>query len=187
MNCAKPTDFTFSFTGFARRGGDTDCHEDGWGLVFYEGRGVRAFHDPLPAAKSPIAELVANYPCKTLNMISHIRYATTGACLLENVHPFQREMWGIQFAFAHNGDVPSYAGIGKEHMQDYSLMYAMADSVGDCEPMLFFVFSLLPWRIFIYLFIHLQLLIQGLEMFLQAKKHMSQSEAATVKLYFVNF
>jgi len=109
MNCANPTDFTFSFRGFARRGGDTDCHQDGWGLVFYEGRGVRAFHDSLPAAKSPIAELVANYPCKTLNMIAHIRYATAGARLLENVHPFQRELWGIQFAFAHNGDVPPYS------------------------------------------------------------------------------
>jgi predicted glutamine amidotransferase len=109
MNCAKPTDFTFSFTGFARRGGDTDKHQDGWGLVFYEGRGVRAFHDSLPAAKSPIADLVARYPCKTLNMISHIRYATEGARLLENVHPFQREMWGIQWVFAHNGDVPMFS------------------------------------------------------------------------------
>jgi predicted glutamine amidotransferase len=108
MNCATPTDFVFSFKGFARRGGATDCHQDGWGLVFYEGRGVRAFHDPSPAAKSPIADLVSNYPCKTLNMIAHIRYATSGACLLENVHPFQRELFGIIFSFAHNGDVPSY-------------------------------------------------------------------------------
>lgn len=109
MNCAKPTDFTFSFTGFAKRGGDTDIHQDGWGLVFYEGCGIRAFHDSLPASKSPISHLVSNYPCKTLNMISHIRYATSGACLLENVHPFQREIWGIPFVFAHNGDVPNYS------------------------------------------------------------------------------
>jgi len=109
MNCAKPTDFTFSFTGFAKRGGDTDIHSDGWGLVFYEGCGIRAFHDSLPASKSPISHLVSNYPCKTLNMISHIRYATSGACLLENVHPFQREIWGIPFVFAHNGDVPNYS------------------------------------------------------------------------------
>ena len=110
MNCAKLTDFTFSFTGFAKRGGETDIHQDGWGLVFYEGRGIRAFHDSLPASQSPIANLVSNYPtCKTLNMISHIRYATSGACLLENVHPFQREIWGIPFVFAHNGDVPEFS------------------------------------------------------------------------------
>ena len=108
MNCVNPTDFVFSFKGFCKRGGDTDIHADGWGLVFYEGRGIRAFHDPLAASKSPIAALVSNYPCKTLNMISHIRYATSGVCSLENVHPFQRELWGIPFVFAHNGDVPNY-------------------------------------------------------------------------------
>lgn len=31
MNCAALTDFTFSFRGFARRGGDTDVHSHGWG------------------------------------------------------------------------------------------------------------------------------------------------------------
>ena len=38
-------------------------------------------------------------------MVSHIRYATRGEVRLENVHPFQREMWGIPWCFAHNGDV----------------------------------------------------------------------------------
>ena len=42
-------------------------------------------------------------------MISHIRMATTGAVLLENVHPFQRELWGIQWCFCHNGDLPHFA------------------------------------------------------------------------------
>ena len=114
MNCARPTDFTFSFTGFAQRGGITDKHSDGWGLAFYEGRGVRTFHECMPAAHSPVAALVKAYPCKTLNMLSHIRHATAGAVALENVHPFQREMWGICWCFAHNGDVPKFAP-GKLH------------------------------------------------------------------------
>ena len=92
MNCANPTDFTFSWKGFACRGGDTDVHCHGWGITFYEGRGIRAFHDPEPASSSPIAELVSNYPMKTHNMIAHIRYATEGGVCLENVHPFYREM-----------------------------------------------------------------------------------------------
>lgn len=74
----------------------------------YEGRGVRTFHDTLPCASSPIANMVASYPIKTLNMMAHIRYATQGAVSLENVHPFQRELWGIQWTFAHNGDVPNF-------------------------------------------------------------------------------
>ncbi|KAL7485843.1 hypothetical protein ACHAW6_011436 [Cyclotella cf. meneghiniana] len=108
MNCATPTDFNFSFRGFKCRGGDTDVHSHGWGIAIYEGRGVRTFHDSLPCAASPLAEMVSSYPIKTLNMMAHIRYATQGAVCLENVHPFQREMWGIQWTFAHNGEVPMF-------------------------------------------------------------------------------
>jgi predicted glutamine amidotransferase len=28
---------------------------------------------------------------------------------LENVHPFSRELWGIQWCFAHNGDCPTFS------------------------------------------------------------------------------
>ncbi|KAL7450247.1 hypothetical protein ACHAWC_002200 [Mediolabrus comicus] len=108
MNCASPTDFNFSFRGFKCRGGNTDVHSHGWGIAIYEGRGVRTFHDPLPCAQSPIADMVSSYPIKTLNMMAHIRYATQGAVSLENVHPFTREMWGIQWTFAHNGEVPKF-------------------------------------------------------------------------------
>ena len=55
--------------GFARRGGATDKHAHGWGLAIYEGAGLRTFLDPLPAAQSPIAQLVEQYPIKTLNMM----------------------------------------------------------------------------------------------------------------------
>lgn len=116
MNCARPTDFNFSFRGFARRGGETDKHEHGWGIAVFEGRGLRTFLDPLPAANSPVAELVERYPMKTLNMMAHIRYATQGAVELENVHPFQREMWGIQWCFCHNGEVPKYTGQAPDEM-----------------------------------------------------------------------
>ena len=39
-------------------------------------------------------------------MIAHIRYATVGDVSVENVHPFQRQLFGVDFVFAHNGDVP---------------------------------------------------------------------------------
>lgn len=108
MNNASPTDFRFSFKGFCQRGGKTDIHSHGFGLSIYDGRGVRSFLDTLPAAESPIAKLVQNYPMRTHNMIAHVRYATTGAVNLENVHPFTRELWGIHFTFAHNGQVPKF-------------------------------------------------------------------------------
>lgn len=41
-------------------------------------------------------------------MLAHIRYATTGDATLANVHPFAREMWGINWCFCHNGQIPLF-------------------------------------------------------------------------------
>lgn len=120
MNCATPTDFVFSFRGFCRRGGETDKHEHGWGMAIYEGHGVRTFTDTLPAARSKVAAFVESYPIKTLNTMAHIRYATQGRVSLENVHPFQREMWGIIWTFAHNGEVPKFSN--KKSYQEHPLL-----------------------------------------------------------------
>ena len=109
MNCNVPTDICFSFTGFRARGGLTDHHRDGWGIAFFEGRGVRTFLDPRPSSDSPVAELVRHYPIRSLNTIAHIRKATQGQISLDNTHPFQRELWGQYWIFAHNGHLKEYA------------------------------------------------------------------------------
>jgi glutamine amidotransferase len=108
MNCNVPTDICFSFAGFSARGGGTDVHADGWGIAFFEGRGCRMFHDPLPARTSTVAELVRRHPIRSLNVIAHIRKATQGRVALENCHPFRRELWGRYWAFAHNGNLEAY-------------------------------------------------------------------------------
>ncbi|TFW29972.1 class II glutamine amidotransferase [Massilia horti] len=108
MNCNVPTDIVFSFTGFAHRGGRTDTHHDGWGIAFFEGRGVRHFVDHQGASASPIAELIKHYPIKSTNVIAHIRKATQGQVALENCHPFVRELWGRYWVFAHNGDLKDF-------------------------------------------------------------------------------
>ena len=108
MNCNTPTDICFSFTGFQKRGGGTDVHGDGWGIAFFEGKGVRLFLDPQPSVHSSVAELVRNYPIKSLNVIAHIRKATQGVVTLENTHPFMRELWGRYWVFAHNGNLPQF-------------------------------------------------------------------------------
>lgn len=109
MNCNVPTDICFSFTGFQARGGLTDHHRDGWGIAFFEGKGVRVFLDPCASIESPVAELVRNYPIRSLNVIAHIRKATQGEVRLENTHPFQRELWGRYWIFAHNGNLKHFA------------------------------------------------------------------------------
>ncbi|MES2937088.1 MAG: class II glutamine amidotransferase [Pseudomonadota bacterium] len=109
MNCNTPTDVTFSFTGFAQRGGRTDHHADGWGIAFFEGRGLRHFVDHAPASQSPVAELIQRYPIRSRNVVAHIRKATQGSVALENCHPFVRELWGRYWVFAHNGDLKGFA------------------------------------------------------------------------------
>ena len=108
MNCATPTDITFSFRGFSQRAGITSDHADGFGIAFFEDKACRLFVDNQSAIESPIAELVRNYPIKSRNVIAHIRKATQGKINLENSHPFSRELWGRQWIFAHNGDLYDY-------------------------------------------------------------------------------
>jgi glutamine amidotransferase len=108
MNCNVPTDIVFSFTGFSTRGGHTDTHNDGWGIAFFEGAGVRHFVDHEAATASPVADLIKRWPIKSKNVIAHIRKATQGRVALENCHPFMRELWGHYWVFAHNGDLKGF-------------------------------------------------------------------------------
>jgi predicted glutamine amidotransferase len=105
MNCNTPTDIMFSFTGFATR---ADEHKDGFGVAFFEDRGVRCFVDHQSARDSPVAQMIKGYPIKSDNVIAHIRKATQGRISLENTHPFVRELWGRYWVFAHNGDLKDF-------------------------------------------------------------------------------
>lgn len=105
MECNVPTDIVFSFTGLAARGGHKGPHGDGWGLALYEGRAARVFLEPAAAFASPLAAYIRENPIRTLLAVAHVRQRTRGRIALENTHPFQRELWGRHFVFAHNGTV----------------------------------------------------------------------------------
>ena len=105
MNCNTPTDIVFSFSGFATRASE---HADGFGIAFFEGKGLRHFVDHLSAEASPVADLVKRYPIQSKQVIAHIRKATQGRVALENCHPFVRELWGHYWVFAHNGNLVDY-------------------------------------------------------------------------------
>lgn len=108
MNCNTPTDIAFSFEGFCKRGGITDHHTDGFGIGFFENKGLRLFLDDQSSTQSPIAKLITSYPIKSENVISHIRKATQGTITLANTHPFSRELWGEYWLFAHNGNLQQF-------------------------------------------------------------------------------
>jgi predicted glutamine amidotransferase len=94
---------------FYDRGGATDCHSHGWGLALLRKDGVWDIYNETSAAATSLKakEMISNAQQQLVstNMISHIRYATMGEVCLENVHPFRRTLFGLEFVFAHNGDV----------------------------------------------------------------------------------
>lgn len=111
MSANVPTDIVFSFTGLMQRGGKTGPHRDGWGIGFYEGRGIRVFQDPKASSESEVAQLIQGYPIKSTAIIAHIRQANVGNVCLANTHPFVRELWGRSWCFAHNGQMPNFQGL----------------------------------------------------------------------------
>ena len=116
MSANVPTDICFSFSGLMQRGGKTGPHKDGWGIAFFEGKGVREFKDVDASASSEIAEFVKHYPIKSHVVVSHIRQANSGRIALENTHPFSRELWGLPWVYAHNGQLK---GIKKKQLNHY--------------------------------------------------------------------
>lgn len=146
MNANTPTDIGFSFTGFRKRGGLTDHHEDGFGVAFFERTalgdiGLRQFHDDKPSHLSPVADLVNHYPIEAMNVIAHIRKATTGGHGLANIHPFVREVWGEQWAFAHNGQMTADF-INRLHRLNANGNAQYYQPVGDTDSELVFCYLL---------------------------------------------
>ncbi len=108
MSANVPTDILFSFTGLMQRSGPQAPHRDGWGVAFYEGKGLRLFQDSVAGADSEVAALVRRYPIKSEIVIGHIRHANVGGVSLANTHPFVRELWGRNWCFAHNGQLADF-------------------------------------------------------------------------------
>lgn len=98
-----PTRATLSLERFAQRGGYGSRAVDGWGLAFCNGRDVRLYKEPEPAADSPWLGFIEKRRLPTRLLVSHIRHATQGSISLANTQPFIRELGGRMHVFAHNG------------------------------------------------------------------------------------
>lgn len=110
MSSSHPATVTYSMREFARHGGLTSDHADGWGVAYVEDRDVRVFRDTDAAAESPYLQLVSAVEVRSSTVISHIRRATQGEIALRNTQPFARELGGRVHLFAHNGDLHGIDG-----------------------------------------------------------------------------
>ena len=59
MSSSHPATVTYSMREFARHGGFTADHADGWGIAYLQDRDVRVFRDVDAAAESPCQRLVS--------------------------------------------------------------------------------------------------------------------------------
>jgi glutamine amidotransferase len=105
MSARFPTDVNRSLALLRPRGGEIGPHADGWGLAFYEGRAARVFKEPVPAAESRCLAFISEYDFRSATVIAHIRRANPPEIgrAPANTHPFERELGGRSWVFAHNG------------------------------------------------------------------------------------
>lgn len=105
ISSRNPTTVKFSLSEFARRGGDTGPHIDGWGIAFLRDGDAMVIREPEPSAHSELLQFIHDQHIPSALVLSHIRKATQGAVSLRNTQPFTRELGGRMHLFAHNGDL----------------------------------------------------------------------------------
>lgn len=107
-----PVAVCFCLDEFARHGGLTAPHGDGWGVAYYaEDGAVRLYKEPEPASRSDWLRFIEQRRLHSTAVVSHIRRATRGPQSLKNTQPFQRELGGRIHLFAHNGDLPDLEAV----------------------------------------------------------------------------
>ena len=101
MSFNQPVSPTISFIGLRHRG---RINPDGWGLAFYPDSCAQVFKEPTTAEESQLADFLKDYPgIRSMIFVGHVRIGTAGPTSHKNTHPFNRELNGKEYVFAHNG------------------------------------------------------------------------------------
>lgn len=87
-------DLCFSFIGFMCCGGEIGLYKDGWGVVFYEGKGVCLFYDFEFCVILKIVEFVSKFLIKSKIVVCYICQVNVGNINLLNMYLFIWEFWG---------------------------------------------------------------------------------------------
>ncbi|MBF0280765.1 MAG: class II glutamine amidotransferase [SAR324 cluster bacterium] len=119
MSSLYPTTVSFSLEEFAKHGGLTGPHQDGWGIAFYAENDVRLIKDADAASQSACVKFIEKHDFISDLVISHIRKATQGGAKIKNTQPFSRELGGRMHVFAHNGDLKRIRSSKKTELGRY--------------------------------------------------------------------
>jgi predicted glutamine amidotransferase len=100
---------SISFRGFRLRG---DKNPDGWGIGFYPDESVQVFKEQRNAPDSQLSTFLVNYEIMQSKIfLAHVRLSSRGNPSHKNTHPFNRELNGKDYVFAHNGTLNNYKGL----------------------------------------------------------------------------
>jgi len=102
LSFARPICADFSIREFALR---SEENADGWGLGWYPDQSLAVVKEPVKWQASPYTGFLESYPNLLARIyIAHVRHKTTGGTAKHaDTHPFNRELAGRDFCFAHNG------------------------------------------------------------------------------------
>lgn len=147
MSFNKPVQPSLSFRGFRNRG---NSNPDGWGFAFYPDESAQIIKEPQNAENSFLSDFIKDYPqIKSKIFIAHVRNASKGINAYRNTHPFQRELYGREYVFAHNGtldcseiDIGRFRPVGEtdsEHIFCHLLKSIYSKQISRWRP------SVFPW------------------------------------------
>jgi len=109
MSFNLPVDPNISFRGFRYR---SKKNPHGWGLAFYPDESAHVIKEPIKAVESLLSKFLKDYPeVKSKLFIAHVRRGSSGSSIYKNTHPFQRELDGKEYVFAHNGTLQKYGNL----------------------------------------------------------------------------
>jgi hypothetical protein len=101
MSSRVTTALESSLAEFARHGGLSGPHHDGWGVAYFEDGMVRTMKETTPAGESAWMRQLSQHSFHSELTIGHIRHATQGVPALVNTQPFVRFIGGNAHVFAH--------------------------------------------------------------------------------------
>lgn len=106
LSSKEPLDASNWLEPFSLRGGVLGPEKDGWGVAYFFGEAAAIFRQPESAAVSPCLRHLRGQNVLSKLFLAHIRRATDHIPVgLVNTHPFDRELGGHHFVFAHHGNV----------------------------------------------------------------------------------
>jgi predicted glutamine amidotransferase len=107
MSFAKPIAADFSIRRFSLRAAE---NADGWGLAWYPDRSAAIVKEALDWRASDFSRFLESYArLQSAIYVAHVRHRSTGGPpTYADTHPFERELDGRQFCFAHNGTIRDF-------------------------------------------------------------------------------